>query len=240
MQVSEHGVTVPSTQHSNGVVVDSAAHERYGAAGAEGTGADVRIPEARFVSRIDGDEANGGGDIRFLDEDSLAIMEIRCNGSGGCGFVLTEVKDAADDGFDGAGERIRAGAMCDDFTFRSILLCCEGERDKSGSVEVVVGALDWVDGPVVDVKLHVSETKGGVIRSGTRVLTRSKEEVEGKGDDISDGLAILSGGLIVCLVKDEDEDNDGDWFYTGGGCLPCGSIEIDMIYGSQFHRRHIS
>jgi hypothetical protein len=151
-----------------------------------------------------------------------------------------EVKDAAEDGFDGAGKEISAEAMCDDFTFRSILLRCEGERDESGSVEVVVGALDWVDDPVVDVKLHVSEAKGGIIRSGTRVLTRAKEEVEGKGDDIGDGLAILCGGLIVCLVKDEDDNNDGDWFYTGGGCLPCGSIETDVRHGSQSRRRHLS
>jgi hypothetical protein len=88
MQVSEHGVTVPSTQHSNGVVVDLAAHERHGAAGAEGTGADVRMPEARAVSHSDGGEAKGGGDIRCLDGDSLAIMEIRYDAMGVVGVDL--------------------------------------------------------------------------------------------------------------------------------------------------------
>jgi hypothetical protein len=32
VQISEHGVTVSSTEHLNGVVVDVAAHECHGAA----------------------------------------------------------------------------------------------------------------------------------------------------------------------------------------------------------------
>jgi hypothetical protein len=33
VQIAEHGVTVPSTDHSNGVVVDAATHECHGATG---------------------------------------------------------------------------------------------------------------------------------------------------------------------------------------------------------------
>jgi hypothetical protein len=33
VQIAEHGVTVPSTENLNGVVVDAARHECHGAAG---------------------------------------------------------------------------------------------------------------------------------------------------------------------------------------------------------------
>jgi hypothetical protein len=37
--------------------------------------------------------------------------------------VLSEVKNAVDGGFDGAGESISVEAMCDDFAFFPNLLC---------------------------------------------------------------------------------------------------------------------
>jgi hypothetical protein len=33
MQIPQHGIAMPSTQHSNSVVVDFSTHERHGAAG---------------------------------------------------------------------------------------------------------------------------------------------------------------------------------------------------------------
>jgi hypothetical protein len=116
--------------------------------------------------------------------------------------VLTEVKNAADGGFDGAGEGISDEAMCEDFAFCAIFLRCEGEGYESCSVKVSLRALHGINGPVVDVKIHVSETKWCIIQSGTRVLTRTKGEVECNGDDVGDGLAILCGRVIVCLMED--------------------------------------
>jgi hypothetical protein len=94
-------------------------------------------------------------------------------------------------------------------------LCGEGEGYESGSVSF--RALYWIDGPVVNVEFHVSETKGCIIRGSTRVLARAKKEVKCDGDDVSDGLSVLGGRVVVGLMEDEDYYDDWDWFDTGGG-----------------------
>jgi hypothetical protein len=76
VQISEHGVTVPPTKHSNGVVVDAAAHECHGAACSYQMGADVRVRDARLVRRSYCGVAKDSGDIRCLDGDTLAIMKV--------------------------------------------------------------------------------------------------------------------------------------------------------------------
>jgi hypothetical protein len=43
MKIPQHGVATPSTQHSNGNVIDLSAYEGHGAAGAQGAGADARV-----------------------------------------------------------------------------------------------------------------------------------------------------------------------------------------------------
>jgi hypothetical protein len=123
-------------------------------------------------------------------------------------------------GFDGASESISDEAMCDDFALCTIILCGEGEGYKSGSLKVGFRALYWIDGPVVNVEFHVSETKGCIVRGSTRVLARAKKEVKCDGDDVGGGLLILGGRVPVGLMADEDDYDDyddWDWFYTGGG-----------------------
>jgi hypothetical protein len=54
MQIPQHGVAMPSTHHTDSVVVDFFTHERHGAAGPEGAGADVAVVEPSLVDRGDG------------------------------------------------------------------------------------------------------------------------------------------------------------------------------------------
>jgi hypothetical protein len=84
-------------------------------------------------------------------------------------------------------------------------------------MEVLFGELHWFDTTVVDVEFYVSKAKWCIIRCSTRVFARAKEELECKCDDVSDRLAIWCGVVMVCLVEDEYDNNDRQWFYTGGG-----------------------
>jgi hypothetical protein len=131
--------------------------------------------------------------------------------------VLSEVKNAADGGFDGAIKSISADAMCDDLALCPIILCGEGEGYESGSVKVGFRSLYWIDGPVVNVEFHVSKTKGCIVRGSTRVLARAKKEVKCDGDDVGDGLSVLGGRVVVGLMEDEDDYDDWDWFDMRGG-----------------------
>jgi hypothetical protein len=58
--------------------------------------------EARLVCRGNGGHAKSLSDIRGFYGDAFAIVKLRCERSGFGGFMLTNVEDAADYGFDWA------------------------------------------------------------------------------------------------------------------------------------------
>jgi hypothetical protein len=76
VQVSHHGVAVPATQHTNGVVVNFATQESHGAARSKGLGADVAVMESRLVRGGYGSAPEGFGDVFGLDGDSTGGTEI--------------------------------------------------------------------------------------------------------------------------------------------------------------------
>jgi hypothetical protein len=122
--------------------------------------------------------------------------------------------DAADGGFDRTREVIGAETVGDDPTLGAILLRREGELHEVRGVKIDTGTEDRVDGAIIDVKLHVRETKRRVIRGGTCVLTWA---IECDGDEVGSRLTIWHGWRVVGSVKEEEEDNDGDRLHTGWG-----------------------
>jgi hypothetical protein len=134
MQVTKHGIAVPSTQHAYSAVVDAATHECHGAARAEGSGTDVGVLEARLVRRGDGCQSKSRCDVCGFDDNALVVAEVRGEGRGVGDFVVAEVKDTSNCGFDGARHVICAESVRNDLTLRAIFLCIKRYRDKGGGV----------------------------------------------------------------------------------------------------------
>jgi hypothetical protein len=60
---------------------------------------------------------------------------------------------------------------------------------------------------------NILEAKGGVVRCCARVLAWTKEEVEGDDAHVGDRLASGEREIAKGLLKDVDDDDDGDRFY---------------------------
>jgi hypothetical protein len=134
MKVSKHGIAVPSTQHAYSAVVDAATHECHGAAGAEGSGTDVGVLEARLMRRGDGCHTKSRCDVCGFDDNAPVVVEVRGEGRGVGDFVVSKVKDTLNSGFDGARHVICAESVCDDLTLCAILLRSKRQRDKGGGM----------------------------------------------------------------------------------------------------------
>jgi hypothetical protein len=122
MQVTKHGIAVPSTQHAYSAVVDAATHECHGAARAEGSGTDVSVLEARLMRRGDGCHSKSRCDVCGFDDNALVAVEVRGEGRGVGDFVVSKVKDTSNSGFDVARHVICAESVRDDLTLRAIFL----------------------------------------------------------------------------------------------------------------------
>jgi hypothetical protein len=109
VQISQHDVSVSSSQHANGVLVNWVAQR---------AGADVHVLDATLVRHGNGDQTKRFGGIGGFDGNTFTIVIVQDKMSGFCGFMLTDEDDATDGGF---------GGVCYIITFCAIFLCCESE-----------------------------------------------------------------------------------------------------------------
>jgi hypothetical protein len=104
--------------------------------------------------------------------------------------------------------------VSEDFAFGTVLLSCEHIRDGVGSVNVCGPGKHGVKAADAHMEGNILEAEGGVIGCGARVFPRTKEEVEGNGAHVSDGLVIGKKEVTKGLLKNVYDDDDGHWFHA--------------------------
>jgi hypothetical protein len=135
VQIAEHGVTLPSAQQADEIIVDVGSDEGHGISGVEGLDGDVGWVMAQKSGGLV--QVDGSGWYMELAPPKLVIVTVD-RGWLRWGHVVPEVKNAPRKGMDGAEDVVTASSMTNFIAPICILLVGEYEHAEGCGVELVV------------------------------------------------------------------------------------------------------
>ena len=224
MEIAEHGVRAPTSDHFDDVGVNVGAKKGHGATRAEGTGVDILGTETK--GGRGGSDSDGGSDQRGSDPSTAGGGVYLVEGRNGRGAMRAKVGEAANDGSNGAGNGVAAAAMFKDFAADHIFLGRKFKLSCSGTFESGKRTGKGIETNGANEKLDIADAKGG--RFGSQaIFTRAEQIVEGNISHITGSEAKGITGKernAGNLVK----QGDGNWFDAAGRRVMFGIAFVEI------------
>ena len=211
-KVSEHCITFPAAEETDGIGVDVGTEEGGGSTRTEGPGREEEGIDASGVGEISSTVAEGVGDMLGLDGVPASVERVEVLVKRRVGRSIGPLEALGDpaESFDWAEERMGVGTVAHLFPADSILLVSEGQRGHGDGVEsfvVIQRSCRAGVGAAMDGEGDVAEEEGlgpGIRIGGFQVLGGPEEPVEGDNDEV-DGVSVEGSIGRVVEVEDLEE-----------------------------------
>jgi hypothetical protein len=153
-------------------------------------GGDVGREEAEGGAKKGCTKAEGVGYVGRTNVATLLVEEVGGKRSVREHIIMSEMKNAADDGEDGTEFGVATMGKTDDFAADTVLLIGEGERGEGGRPERLLVGSGGAETDRPDEQLDITHTEGCVVGRRCGVFARAEKEEEHQHNHISDSKIV--------------------------------------------------